>query len=167
MSNPIQWCAIPGYKKYLVSQYGEIFSTKTNKNIKPIVHDRRGHLYFFPTRGVRLYIHRAVLYAFIGECPVGMECRHLDGNPKNNNLCNLKWGTRLENAHDTTRHGHRHTGQHAAFSTMSNENAQQVRQLRKQGTTYRAIADIFNVSHTTIIKIAKGKRYVEKSNRLV
>ena len=38
------------------------------------------------------FIHRLVLEAFVGECPEGMKTRHLDGDPANNRLSNLKWG---------------------------------------------------------------------------
>lgn len=50
-------------------------------------------------------IHTLVLNNFFGPCPVRMECRHLDGNPKNNKLNNLKWGTRSENQKDSVKHG--------------------------------------------------------------
>lgn len=39
-------------------------------------------------------VHRLVLDAFIGGCPVGMECRHEDENFTNNRLDNLRWGAR-------------------------------------------------------------------------
>ncbi len=51
-------------------------------------------------------IHILVLQTFIDNCPKGLVCRHLDGNSKNNNLLNLKWGTWSENNSDTVRHGH-------------------------------------------------------------
>lgn len=50
-------------------------------------------------------IHQLVLEAFVGLAPEGMECRHLDGDPDNNFLSNLAWGTRTENAQDSIRHG--------------------------------------------------------------
>lgn len=50
-------------------------------------------------------VHRLVLEAFVGEPPAGTECRHMDGNPQNNALTNLRWGTRLENIRDQIRHG--------------------------------------------------------------
>lgn len=53
----------------------------------------------------RYYIHRLVLLAFVGPCPPGMECCHIDGNPINNRLSNLRWGTRRENMEDRVRHG--------------------------------------------------------------
>ena len=51
------------------------------------------------------YVHRLVLIAFTGP-PIGnQECCHGDGNPRNNTLPNLRWGSRLENAADRKRHG--------------------------------------------------------------
>jgi hypothetical protein len=54
------------------------------------------------------YVHRAVLDAFVGPCPDGMECRHLDGNAANNKLDNLAWGTPAENRRDIALHGTDH-----------------------------------------------------------
>lgn len=42
-------------------------------------------------------VHRLVLAAFVGPCPEGMEALHLDNDPSNNRLDNLKWGTPSEN----------------------------------------------------------------------
>ena len=53
----------------------------------------------------RYSVHRLVLLTFIGECPAGQETRHLDGNPSNNNLKNLAWGTRADNYNDRKLHG--------------------------------------------------------------
>lgn|SRR5690625_1487415 len=50
-------------------------------------------------------IHRLVAGAFLGPRPDGMEVRHLDGNPQNNRLGNLAYGTRSENRIDRVRHG--------------------------------------------------------------
>ena len=42
---------------------------------------------------------------FIGEPPVGMEVLHKNGNPTDNQLCNLHYGTRTENILDVYRQG--------------------------------------------------------------
>jgi hypothetical protein len=42
-------------------------------------------------------IHRLVLLVFIGECPEGMECDHIDRNKANNHIDNLRWVTKYEN----------------------------------------------------------------------
>ena len=49
-------------------------------------------------------IHRLVLLAFVGPCPPGQECRHLDGSRTNNQIHNLSWGTCTENAQDRVKH---------------------------------------------------------------
>ena len=50
-------------------------------------------------------VHRIVLEAFVGDCPEGLETLHIDGNPANNHVGNLKWGTSSENTLDTVNHG--------------------------------------------------------------
>jgi hypothetical protein len=54
------------------------------------------------------FVHRLVLAAFVGPCPEGMEVRHLDGNPANTRLANLRYGTHSENELDKVRHGTHH-----------------------------------------------------------
>jgi hypothetical protein len=67
----------------------------------------KGHLRVKLRQGqeTKFFVHTLVLTAFVGPCPQGMECRHLDGNPANNRLGNLKWGTPEENWADRRRHG--------------------------------------------------------------
>lgn len=50
-------------------------------------------------------IHRLVLAASVGPCPEGQLVRHLNGNPVDNWLENLAYGTPLENSEDQRRHG--------------------------------------------------------------
>lgn len=50
-------------------------------------------------------IHGLVLAAFDGPRPDDLETRHLDGNPTNNRLSNLIYGTGTENQLDRVRHG--------------------------------------------------------------
>jgi hypothetical protein len=57
-----------------------------------------------PGRRITKTVHRLILTTFCGECPAGMECRHLDGNPANNHLINLAWGTKKENGADKVKH---------------------------------------------------------------
>lgn len=50
-------------------------------------------------------IHRLVLETYVGPCPEGMQCRHLNGNQFDNRFENLCWGTPSENVRDTIQHG--------------------------------------------------------------
>ena len=50
-------------------------------------------------------VHRLVLFAFVGPEPEGMEGLHKNGNPYDNSLGNLAWGTHSENQLDQVMHG--------------------------------------------------------------
>lgn len=49
--------------------------------------------------------HRLVAEAFLGPRMTGQVIRHLDGNPGNNTVQNLVYGTQSENLLDAVRHG--------------------------------------------------------------
>lgn len=50
-------------------------------------------------------VHKLVMLAFVGECPQGMEIRHLNSVADDNRLCNLAYGTRSENSIDAVKLG--------------------------------------------------------------
>lgn len=56
-------------------------------------------------RGRTEKVHRLIAIAFLGQPEARQEVRHLDGDPSNNRVDNLKWGTRSENIRDSVRHG--------------------------------------------------------------
>lgn len=73
------------------------------------LHD--GHLrvtFVAPRRRHILRVHILVLETFIGPRPDGKLGCHDDGNPANNALDNLYWGTPSENQMDRVRHGTHH-----------------------------------------------------------
>lgn len=116
-----EWRDVVGYEGvYQVSNMGRM------QSVNRIVKHWRGGLQrlktkvLCPTIGKRGYcriglfkngqckrklVHRLVLEAYIGFCPLGMECRHLDDNPSNNHLSNLQWGTPKDNGTDRREHG--------------------------------------------------------------
>lgn len=52
------------------------------------------------------YVHTLVCEAFYGPRPSPVhDVRHLNGDPLDNRLENLRWGTKKENQQDTIRHG--------------------------------------------------------------
>lgn len=116
------WKPIPGYEgQYEVSDQGRVRSLdRTITNSKGVTSRLTGRtLRSSPTKAgypivqippKKRYVHRLVLEAFIGSCPQGMECRHLDGNPSNNRLDNLVWGTHSENNRDIVTHGKHNYG---------------------------------------------------------
>lgn len=107
-----QWRPVPGFEDhYEVSDDGQVRSLprrRTNGRILsqrispagyPLVTLKRDGEKF--TREV----HRLVTLAFVGARPDKSEVRHLDGDPTNNHLINLQYGTCSENHYDMVRHG--------------------------------------------------------------
>jgi NUMOD4 motif/HNH endonuclease len=55
-------------------------------------------------RPVTVYVHEAVMTAFVGPRPADFETCHGNGIPSDNRLCNLRYDTRKANAQDRVRH---------------------------------------------------------------
>lgn len=75
--------------------------------IKPRV-DSRGRVWIRLRRdGVQhnRKLGRLMLLTFVGQPKPGQVCRHLDDDPTNNALGNLRWGTQSENMHDKVANG--------------------------------------------------------------
>lgn len=151
-----EWASIPGFPAYAVNREGTIvsFYRDPKRVLSPIV-SKSGHHYVFLYRGSRVkkFIHRAVLEAWVGPCPPGLEARHLDGCPTNNRLANLQWGSRIEQRDDDRRNGVDRT--HGRVLTV--DDAMSIRLGGALGSSSRSLAARFGVSHTTIQKI--GERY--------
>ncbi len=147
-----EWVCVPGWDGFTVTRTGRIRGP-SGRALSPMKNPG-GHLYV--TRGKashKLYVHRAVLLAFIGPPPAGMETRHLNGDPTDNRLGNLAWGTRFDQRADDRRNGVDRT--HARVLTMK-----QAAAIRRSKATSRVAAEQHGVSHTTIQKIRRGERYV-------
>lgn len=105
-----EWLPIPGYEGYYeVSNLGRV---RRCPQIMSPGKGARGHLSVFLTKSddpmlkERTHrVHQLVLKAFVGPRPEGKWGLHKDGNPANNCVDNLYWGTPKENAQDAIRHG--------------------------------------------------------------
>lgn len=95
--------------------------------------------------------HRLVLEAFVGPRPKGMECRHLDGDPANNRLGNLVWGTKIENETDKVRHG---TARHIPLTD------DEINVIRLSPRKQQELADQYAVTQSLISRIKSGERRV-------
>lgn len=106
------------------------------------------------------YVHRLVLEAFVGPCPKGMECRHLDGNPKNNHLANLCWGTSKENSEDQHHHGTQIRGTRVGGAKLTEDKVRRIRKLYAAGGyTYQSLADEYGVSGSAIHNAVIGRNW--------
>lgn len=132
--------------------------------LKLTPHVRSGHLLcslWLAGTGFSAWVHRMVLEAFAGPCPEGMECRHLDGNPVNNELSNLVWGTRTENVADTKKHGRMFVarGELCGKAKLTAERVLEMRARRRGGALLSALAQDFGVTPQAAGWICSGKRW--------
>lgn len=163
------WKDVVGYEGiYQVSNIGQIKrilaaqGAQPNKLLSPTV-EGSGYLcvHLYKNRKTTTHrIHRLVLQAFIGSPPSSKhEARHLDGCRTNNNINNLKWGTRSENVQDAIKHGTAAIGTKNAGAKFTKKNIKTIRYLLSTGMSNTAIAKQFNVSNSIISDIKLNKSY--------
>lgn len=102
-------------------------------------------------------VHQVVLAAFVGPRPHGKVCDHINALRHDNRPANLRWITPAENIRHAADLGHidgRPGGR--AQSTLSEEDAEEVRRLRAAGLKLAEIAERFGVSDSTVSRIALG-----------
>lgn len=92
----VLWC-----KDYSVDVCGNVFSNKFNRRIKLKGSiDRDGYKLVALCKNNKtktFKVHRLVAEAFIERVDGKNIIDHIDGNPSNNNVSNLRWCTNLEN----------------------------------------------------------------------
>ena len=163
------WKDVPGYEgQYQVSDQGRVRSLDrvvicagAVKGTYPSHKKGRllcpgpinsGHLSVVLGRGGTKLVHQLVLRAFIGPPPDKHEVCHNNGNPADNRLENLRWGTRRENIKDKTAHG---------LSKLKPQEVQAIKdalQNPRRGLQAR-LAHLFGVSECTISDIKKGRTH--------
>lgn len=116
-----RWAPVRGFPLYEVSDRGRVRSWNAGAGRGPACDGRRERPLMMKSRvgakgrplvnfwsaeqGAKAkFVHTVVLEAFVGPRPEGQVCRHLNGDPLDNRLENLKWGTLRENSADIRRH---------------------------------------------------------------
>lgn len=108
-------------------------------------------------------VHRLVLDAFVGPCPAGMEAAHLNGNPDDCGLPNLRWVTHQENVDHQLAHGTRLAGEKNPSAKLNVDAVRLIRKLRCDGVAGRVIANAFRVSEQTVSDIYSARRWSSAS----
>jgi hypothetical protein len=154
MKDAADW---PGYR---VSQIGEVQSCRSTngklrdtwKTLKPC--PRNGYPSYQLVRDRKLHhvdAHVLVLTTYVGPCPPGMVCRHLNGDrwdcrwPEN-----LAWGTPIENMEDQRTHGTLTEGERNHASKFTEAQVLEIRDRLANGETAVSLAAEFSVRALTI-----------------
>ena len=166
------WKDIPGYEgKYQASSEGRIRSL--DREVKGVCHYtgepfirrikgkilspgrfcKSGHVSVVLGHGTQgKPVHQLVMKTFVGEPTEGMEVLHNNGNPKDNRLQNLRYGTRTDNILDVYRQGRR-------WRKLSVNDVYDIRFELMCGFSGRQVADMHGVSESIISSIKRGRTY--------
>lgn len=153
---------IKNFPNYFVEE-DKILSTKSGKliELKQQTINKYGHKQVILHKNGKKFskkVHRLIAYAYLGECPIGMECRHRDGNPSNNHPTNLLYGNHAENMSDMIKHGNSLKGMKNPASKLTEKDVLFIK-TNKNNISQRKLAVIFGVSKSAIAAIHSGRNW--------
>lgn len=122
--------------------------------LKPAPYCKAGHLSVTLRRkGRGIAVHKLVMLAFMGEPPAGMEVLHRNGDPTDNRLGNLHYGTRTENIIDTYT-------QKGRWRKLTTDDVREIRKrIEKGNETLAQIGKDYSVGIGCISSIKCGRTY--------
>lgn len=150
---------------YLVSDRGRVRHALFDRILKPRVSASGHHGVLLSKDGVSKHyaIHRLVLTAFDRPAEPGEVCRHLDGNPANNHVSNLTWGTQTENQRDRKTHGTDPSGERNPNAKLT---AAQARAIFVDPRAQTEIAAEYGVTQPLVGMIKRGEAWGEETSGL-
>ena len=94
-----EFLPIDGFDNYLVSNFGNVKNSKTNKILKPGTHTQGYKQINLCKKGkVKMFkVHRLVGKAFLENPDEKPMIDHIDENKSNNNVKNIRWATSSDN----------------------------------------------------------------------
>ncbi|MFO1151971.1 MAG: HNH endonuclease [Alsobacter sp.] len=167
---PEKWKPIPFAPDYSASTRGRIRRDKDGKDwkakagriLKPI-EQRSGYLVvslYEAGRKSKVLVHRAVAVTHLGPPPFERAVvRHLNEDVLDNDVRNLAWGTATENKADSVFFGTVPAGERSGQAKLTQAQAEEVRRLRAEGTSCRAIGWLYGIHESTVRTIVRGLSY--------
>ena len=97
-------------------------------------------------------VHQIIMETFVGNAPIGMEVLHKNGDPTDNRLSNLRYGTRTENILDVYHQGKR-------WRKLHTDDVEEIRFGLHCGISGVDLAEMYGVSQSTISAIKHGRTF--------
>ena len=163
MDIKIYWKLVHGFPDYEISNTGLIRNAKNEKILReyPSGANKKYRSVSLWTNKVCFgpkYIHRLVLETFLIKCPLGKECAHIDGNPSNNNLNNLKWVTPKENSSHKIYHGTHLEGNNHPSTIIKDAQCLEIIEKFINGSSVLELSVEYKVTSFRINHILRGRR---------
>ena len=158
----IEWRSVHGYEDlYEISNFGVIKNKKTGKT-RSAYTTKMGYKRIGLSKDnkvVQHLIHRLVMASFVG--PSELEVNHLDGVRDNNNLSNLEYCTKKENAQHSWKYLGRKARDQRGIKNPSNKLTPEIvlEIYNDSEKTNQELADTYNISRSNVTLIKNGKRW--------
>lgn len=152
------WKKIVGFPMYQVSSTGLVKGPKGLCGNLPLGKGYRRVVLCSDGKKIYRLIHRLVLEAFVGACPKGKVCRHLDGNPANNRVENLCWGTPKENEVDKIKHGRTNRGERNGQARLTAAVVLKIREAAKSASI-ASVAAQFKITYSNAWQIIRRVKW--------
>ena len=136
---------IPDYPAYEINEEGVIRNINRQRELKPQRVNKYLRVQLGRTKG--FYIHQLVLMTFVGPAE-GRVCRHIDGDPHNNSLANLEYGSPRDNTYDRQHHG-------TWGTKLTERHVRVIRGLWNCGFKRPRLSEIFGVTPHQITQITQ------------
>lgn len=94
------WVQVKDHPRYLVSNLGNVLDRKTDELVEQRLKQGRLYVSLYNEKGTSsiIAIYRVMAISFFDVDPEGLEVNHIDGNRTNNELWNLEFISREDNA---------------------------------------------------------------------
>lgn len=175
----VKYASIPGFTGYRVGTDGSVWSCRKmgrrSVNGKLALTDKWHTLKTpvvsngYPTVALRdeqglivtMYVHKLVLEAFVGPCPLGMEaCHYPDRTKTNCSLANLRYGTPKENSDDQLKHGTRQRGEKNGHAILTEKQVLAARRDRvKKRMSIKKLASVHGCSRQSMSDALSGRTW--------
>lgn len=156
-NHDVKFAFIPSFPNYFATSVGDVFSYYNQTPYKLKKYGNKYHS--VKIGGESVEVQRLVAEAFFGPQPAKANVvRHLDGNPQNNNVENLMYGTHKENAQDRIRLG-TGIGVNHYKATLTPELVLNIVDLCEKEYTNAQIAKELNITQNQVRQVRNGESW--------
>jgi hypothetical protein len=158
-----RWAPVPGWPGCEVSDRGRVRRASDGALVRQFVRSSGYLAVHVPGETTsnlprRQFVHRLVLEAFVGPRGPGQVTRHINGNPKDNRVENLAWGSEKENNADRRRHGRMPDGERSPNAKLTEAAVRAIRRM-PEDVSNADIAAIAGVNRSIISQVRRGLRW--------
>lgn len=153
---------VPSHQEYAVTPDGRVYRTKPWKSRKQVPYemsrrkDRDGYLIV----GLgTLKVHRMVAEAYLPNPEGKPHVAHINGDPSDNRVENLRWATAKENNADKLRHGTHIFGSKSSSAKLTEGVVVFCRGLSAKGISHTALAAVVGVDRSVLSRAIKGRTW--------